>query len=127
LRTLQRSPFPAECHSRNGEAVSVSLERLARRQTLFREVNERIEELTDGEDRSIQILCECSDTDCLVTLELSKEDYERVRLVPTWFAIEQGHEIAEIERVVGEFNGYAVVEKIVGQKYAEETDLRRIP
>jgi hypothetical protein len=94
--------------------VSVSLERLARRQTLFREVNEGIEELTDGQDRSIQILCECSDTDCLVTLDLPKEDYERVRSVPTWFAIESGHEIPEIERVVGEFDGYVVVEKVVG-------------
>jgi hypothetical protein len=99
--------------------VPVSLERLARRQTLFREVNERIEELTDNQDKSIQILCECSDTDCLVTLELPKEDYERVRSVPTWFAIEQGHEIPEIERVVGEFDGYMVVEKFVGQEYAE--------
>ena len=106
--------------------MSVSLERLARRQTLFREVNERIEELTDSEDESIQILCECSDTDCLVTLKLPKEDYERVRSVPTWFAIEQGHEIPEIERVVGEFDGYMVVEKFVGQEYAEETDRRSI-
>jgi len=107
--------------------VSVSLERFARRQTLFREVNERIEELADGEDKSMQILCECSDTDCLVTLDLPKEDYQRVRSVPTWFAIEPGHEIPEIERVVGEFDGYAVVEKIVGQEYAEETDRRRTP
>ena len=107
--------------------MSVSLERLARRQTLFRELNERIEELTDGHDKSIQILCECSDTDCLVTLDLSKEDYERVRSVPTWFAIERGHEIPEIERMVGEFDGYVVVEKTVAQEYAEETEPRRIP
>jgi hypothetical protein len=107
--------------------VSESLERLARRQTLFREVNERIEELTDGQEKSIQILCECSDTDCLVTLELPMEDYERVRSVPTWFAIEQGHEIPEIERVVAQVDGYAVVEKAVAQEYAEETDRRNNP
>jgi hypothetical protein len=107
--------------------VSVSLERLARRQTLFREVNERIDDLTDGEDESIEILCECSDTECLVTLELPRKDYERVRSVATWFAVERGHEIPEIERVVGEFDGYAVVEKTVGQDYAEETDRRSGP
>lgn len=105
--------------------MSVSLERVARRQTLFREVNEQIEELTDGKHRSMQILCECSDTDCLVTLDLPKKDYERVRSVPTWFAIEPGHEIPEIERVVDQFDGFAVVEKIVGREYAEETDRRR--
>jgi hypothetical protein len=106
--------------------VSVALERLARRQTLFREVNERIEELAEDEETSIQILCECSDTDCLAMLELRKEDYDHVRVVPTWFAIERGHEIPEIERVVGEFDGYVVVEKMIEQEYAEETD-RRIP
>jgi hypothetical protein len=107
--------------------VSVSLERLARRQTLFREVNERIEDLTDSEDQSMEILCECSDTECLVTLDLGKKDYEHVRSVPTWFAIERGHEIPEIEHVVEEFDGYVVVEKIVERGYAEETDSRHIP
>jgi hypothetical protein len=107
--------------------VSASLERLARRQTLFREVNERIEELTDSGEESIQILCECSDTECLVTLELSKQDYAAVRAEPAWFAIERGHEIPEVERVVGEFDGYIVVEKVVGRDYAELTDQRRLP
>ncbi len=107
--------------------MSVSLERLARRQTLFREVNEGIEELTPKRDDSIQILCECSDTECLTTLELSKDDYEQVRSEPTWFAIERGHEIPEIERVVGEFDGYSVVEKVVGREYAEATDRQRLP
>jgi hypothetical protein len=104
--------------------VSISLERLARRQTLFREVNERIEELVEDEETSIQILCECSDTDCLATLELRKEDYDHVRTVPTWFATARGHELPEIERVVAEFDGYAVVEKIIEREYAEETDRR---
>jgi hypothetical protein len=112
---------------RNGETVAVSLERLARRQTLFREVNERIEDLTDNQARSIEILCECSDTECLATLELRKEDYERVRAEPTWFAIERGHEIPEVERVIAEFDGYVVVEKIVGREYAEITDRPRSP
>jgi hypothetical protein len=109
---------------RNGETVSVSLERLARRQTLFREVNERIEELADRTDESMEILCECSDTECLTTLRLRKEDYEHVRSVPTWFAIERGHEISEIEHLVGEFDGYIVVEKIVDREYTEMTDRR---
>jgi hypothetical protein len=104
--------------------VSVSLERLARRRTLFREVNERLDDLTDSDDKSIEILCECSDTECLVTLDLRREDYERVRSVPTWFAIKQGHEISETERLIAEFDGYAVVEKIVVLEHAEETDPR---
>jgi hypothetical protein len=106
--------------------VSISLERLARRQTHFREVNERIEDLTDSEDEAIEILCECSDTECLATLELRKEDYDHVRTVPTWFAIARGHDLPESERMVGEFDGYAVVEKIIEQEYAEETGRRTL-
>ena len=60
--------------------MSVSLERLARNQALFREVNERLLELADGfHDGSMQFICECSQEDCTETLTLSHEQYESVR------------------------------------------------
>ena len=108
--------------------MSVSLERLARNQTLFREVNERIEEAVEGAlgdgEGPIQFLCECSDPQCTATLELSVEEYERVRSNSTWFAIKRGHEIEEIESVVSEHNGYEVVEKFNGREFSERTDSR---
>jgi hypothetical protein len=90
--------------------MSSSLERLARNQALFREVNERINEISDENDR-IEFLCECSDTACIETVALRISVYEEVRANPIRFVIKPGHEIEAIERVVAEDGGYAVVEK----------------
>jgi hypothetical protein len=90
--------------------MSSSLERLARNQALFREVNERINEISDENDK-IEFLCECSDTACIETVPLRISVYEEVRANPVRFVIKPGHEIEAIERVVAEDGGYAVVEK----------------
>ncbi len=87
-----------------------SLERLARNQALFREVNERIEQ-TVGNNSKVEFVCECSDTECIETVELRISDYEEVRANPIRFVIKPGHEIDAIERVVSENGGFAVVEK----------------
>jgi hypothetical protein len=67
-----------------GSVMSESLERLARNQALFRDVNEQIEPIA-GDNGTVEFLCECSNTDCVSTIELSVGEYERVRLSPTWF------------------------------------------
>lgn len=84
--------------------------RAAKNQSLFREVNERIEELRPG-DALIEFACECSNTECAASLPLSNEEYESVRLFPTHFIIMPGHELGEVERVVEHNKRYAVVEK----------------
>ena len=90
--------------------MSASLERLARNQALFREVNERIEQ-TAGDNAKIEFVCECSDTECIETIELRLTDYEEIRTNPIRFAIKPGHEIDAIERVISENGGFAIVEK----------------
>jgi hypothetical protein len=55
-----------------------SLERLARNQALFREVNERIETIA-GDSETVEFVCECSNPDCISTIELKMGEYERVR------------------------------------------------
>lgn len=90
--------------------MSSSLERLARNQALFREVNERIEK-TAGNNSKIEFVCECSDTECIETVELRLSDYEEIRANPIRFVIKPGHEIDAIERVTSENGGFAVVEK----------------
>jgi len=84
--------------------------RAAKNQSLFREVNERIEELRPG-DLLIEFACECSNTDCEASLPLSNDEYESVRLFPTHFIVVPGHELDEIERVIEQNERYAVVEK----------------
>jgi hypothetical protein len=84
--------------------------RAAKNQSLFREVNERIEELRPGA-LIIEFACECSNTSCTASLSLSDDEYEDVRRFPTHFIIMTGHELDEVERVVGQNERYAVVEK----------------
>jgi hypothetical protein len=103
--------------------MSESLERLARNQTLFREVNERIETIA-GDNDAAEFLCECSNTDCSSTIELSRSEYERVRSNSSWFVIKLDHDIAQIERVVSQDDGYAVVEKLIAEEYLQQTDPR---
>jgi hypothetical protein len=100
-----------------------SLERLARNQSLFREVNERIEMIA-GDSEVVEFVCECSDPDCLSTVELKVDEYERVRSNSTWFFVKSGHDIPEIERVVSQSDGYAVVEKLVAIEFTEGANPR---
>jgi|Tabmets5t2r1_1033131.scaffolds.fasta_scaffold06117_3 hypothetical protein len=112
--------------------MSESLERLARNQTLFREVNERIEYLADVNERigylpesaTSEFVCECSNPECIETIELNFEAYERIRSNPTWFLLKPDHDISQIERVVSRDDGYAVVEKLILEEYLQETDPR---
>jgi hypothetical protein len=100
-----------------------SLERLARNQSVFREVNERIEEFA-GDSGGEWFICECSRPDCSSTLELTVPEYEHVRSDSTWFFVKRGHDIPEIERVVAQGSGYVIVEKLLARDYAEQKDNR---
>ena len=104
--------------------MSVSLERLARNQVLFREVNERLREMIGDSGTPTEFLCECSNPDCTETIALDLDEYEAVRSSPNLFAVTRGHEIATIERVVGESDTFKLVEKIIGADYAVQTDPR---
>jgi hypothetical protein len=99
--------------------VSASEERVARNEALFREFNERVEDMTEsfdlqGEGDSLRIgfVCECGNLDCLERLELARATYEEVRGDPTRFVVVPGHEDMSIARVVAREEGYLVVEKI---------------
>ena len=84
----------------------------ARTQSLFREVNERIEEVTAGRSHHGEVVCECADQTCAETIPLTLAEYETVRRVPTHFVIRPGHDVPEIERVIDETDRYVVVEKL---------------
>ena len=103
--------------------MSASLERLARNQTIFRELNERIQELADP-DGPIRFVCECSHVGCEATVELGRAEYESVRSESTHFVVASGHNLPEIERVVGRTDGYAVVEKMIGKAFSKASDPR---
>ena len=95
-------------------------ERIGRNEALFREVNERIERVTETlQVETLTILCECGDPSCLEQIQVSLPDYERVRADPTLFFIRAGHEDSDVEDVVEEHEDYHVVRKKDGSAVAQ--------
>jgi hypothetical protein len=86
-------------------------ERLARNEALFREVNERIEEVKASESGTVEFLCECGVETCIEVIKLAPNEYEALRSDPTTFAVLRGHEIEDIEIVVSERDHFLVVRK----------------
>jgi hypothetical protein len=101
-------------------------DRLARNETLFRSVNERVEEVVQpGPNEEIDFLCECGDDSCVEKVTLTRREYERVRQDGAQFAVIPGHEIPEIENVVMRGERFLVVCKHPAQsEIAHETDPR---
>jgi hypothetical protein len=102
-------------------------DRIAHNETLFREVNERIEAglwpTERGEPAAFR--CECGSLRCNALVELTLPEYERVRAGATHFVLVPGHEIPAIERVVRRDPSYVVVEKVGdAADVAEDTDPR---
>jgi hypothetical protein len=86
---------------------------IARTESLFRHVNERIAEAAERfEARDAIFVCECGSRDCADRIEAPLEEYERVREEPTRFLLAPGHEEHPVERTVGGGPGYRIVEKL---------------
>jgi hypothetical protein len=103
-------------------------ERVAKNEILFREVNERILQIEGDRWRvdPVDFMCECGDIDCLRVVQLSVDDYERLRSRPTHFGVIPGHEMLEVETVVETHPHYLVVEKVGEMRHrAEAADPRR--
>jgi hypothetical protein len=103
--------------------------RLAKNETLFREVNERIEAAVGRSDRDdghvYDFLCECSNADCTLLLPLTIGEYEAVRSNPSQFIVAPGHELPEIENVEARNARYQVVMKQgEAAEYVTERDPR---
>src|SRR5207237_4476201 len=109
-------------------AVDERERRLAKNEALFRELNERIEQVAIGqaEDAHVfEFLCECSNIDCTLRLKLTLAAYEHARENPDRFIVAPGHELPEIEEVVFHGDGYEVVRKHgEAAELAEERDPR---
>ena len=105
--------------------MAVSLERLARNQVLFREVNERLREMKlDHLADVTEFQCECSNPECTETVPLWVTEYERVRSRPNQFVIVPDHDLAQIERAVWVCDRFFVVVKTKGSDYVEQTASR---
>lgn len=94
--------------------MASAVQRAARSQLIFREVNERIAELSrlhDGVGISL-FICECNADSCAASLEVTRAEYEQVRAHGDRFVVLRGHELPGIERVVDGNERFLVVEAI---------------
>ena len=111
-----------------GRSMKDSRDKEARNQALFREVNERIEQVAEGfgfvGDGSF--ICECGNAQCVQPIEVSHGEYERVRAHASRFIVALDHENPQTESVVEQNDHYAVVEAYAGisARIARETDPR---
>jgi hypothetical protein len=110
-------------------------ERAAKNQSMFREVNERVKELTDpttGHPGLVLFdwVCECADETCVQRIALTLREYESVREIPTCFAVAASseHFLPAVERIVSTHPRYWVVQKErKAATIAEELDPRSTP
>ncbi len=90
--------------------------RIGNNERLFREVNERINQLQEdfGKNQALEIVCECGSHGCMERITLTHDQYTSVRENPRRFAIIPGHVFDDVEDVVEQNEGYWVVEKKPG-------------
>ena len=104
-------------------------ERIGLNEGVFRQVNERIEEVAETleiQSQALGLICECADENCLQSISMTRAEYEHVRSDARQFAVYPGHERADIEEVVERRKAYNVVRKSEGLpgQVAEQTDPR---
>lgn len=103
--------------------------RLGLNEAIFREVNERLEQLAtttlNTPDR-LELVCECASTECTERISVELEDYETARAHAAHFLVAAGHADPEIERVLQKRAGYDLIEKNAGgpREVAEQTNPR---
>ena len=109
---------------RNTDDFEAQRARAAKNQSLFREVNERIEDLTQNAAFSA-FICECMNESCDEQVSLTVEEYEHVRSGGNQFFVLPGHERPQVEQVVEANERFVLVAKLgAGARVAAELDPR---
>jgi hypothetical protein len=91
--------------------------RAGNNQALFRAVNERVSDLNKAHGLWVTVsdwICECADETCTERIELTAQQYERVRRNRTYFVVAPSAELVvfDEERVVEQNERYWVVSKV---------------
>jgi hypothetical protein len=99
--------------------------RAAKNQSLFREVNEHIEDLATPATFSM-FICECMDETCNASVSMTLEEYEHVRSDSNSFLVLPGHEVHGVEVTSFSTGRYLIVHKLgAGETVAEGLDPRK--
>ena len=86
---------------------------IAKTESLFRNVNERIAQTAERFGATeAELVCECADPECGKRIEAPLADYEETRSDGARFLVAPGHEKPEYEAVVRTRPGYRIVDKL---------------
>jgi hypothetical protein len=101
--------------------------RIARNESLFREINERVKELNeafDGLANDAEWICECGNPECLEPIQMTREEYEAVRARGGdcfFVRPDEAHVVRDVEAILERHERYWIVQKIgVAAEIAEE-------
>jgi hypothetical protein len=97
-------------------------------QELFRDINDRVSQARDGLSAvRTQFLCECASLDCFALIELTAEEYRRLRVNRLTFAVlpDAAHLHTEIGRVISKEGGYWIVQRLPELAQGSRADSRR--
>lgn len=87
--------------------------KIAKTEALFRDVNERIAETSERFDADeAEFMCECANPGCAERLEVPLEVYEDVRAEGTTFLLNPEHVAPDVEKVIRNHHGFAIVRKV---------------
>jgi hypothetical protein len=84
-------------------------------QELFRDINDRVSQARDDLSAvRTQFLCECASLDCFALIELTAEEYRRLRVNRLTFAVlpDPAHLHTGIGRVISKEGGYWIVQRL---------------
>lgn len=93
----------------------LSARRAGRREANLRQLNERIahaQQQSGSGDHALHLVCECSRERCEDGLVVPAGVFEELRSGDQRFVIAEGHVLQEVEHVVGQGDGWTIVEKI---------------
>lgn len=76
-----------------------------------RTANEAVSADDSSGTSTLSVVCECGNEKCDKPIEMSVDEYEVIRSEPAHFAVLDGHEILDCERVIASYDRYLVVEK----------------
>jgi hypothetical protein len=91
----------------------LDLERNARAQVVYRDLNDRIRALDEAfrDEGRIEVLCECG-RGCTERLQVPVDDYDRARRESTHFLVTAPHLAGEVDRVIEDHGSWLLVEAI---------------
>jgi hypothetical protein len=100
----------------DGSHGTDSAERKAKMQSLFREVNERMNDVSTQRasfEMPQDVICECAHPECAERITMTAVEYRGLRSRSTWFVVAplDQHFFPEVERIVSKNGHYWVVEK----------------